>query len=82
MTDNFSFFFHYLEKEKITIDKAEFIYQVQSHPDYPSLLAISDTLGKIALRDNFSQRTARLRQPVVKPSLLSHDVLPTARVPM
>ncbi len=34
-------------------------------------------LGKIALRDSFSQRTARLRSPVLKPLLLLHDVLPT-----
>ena len=33
-------------------------------------------LGKIALRDNFSQRSARLRR-LLEPSLLPHDVLPT-----
>jgi Thioredoxin/Vitamin K epoxide reductase family len=38
-------FFQYLEKEQIPIDKAEFEFQIQSHPDYPSLLAISDTLS-------------------------------------
>ncbi|MEN9655742.1 MAG: hypothetical protein RL311_668, partial [Bacteroidota bacterium] len=37
--------FQYLEKEQITIDKSEFEFQMQSHPDYPSLLAISDTLN-------------------------------------
>ncbi len=37
MTENFSFLFYYLEKENITIDKPEFAYQIQSHPDYPSL---------------------------------------------
>jgi len=37
--------FQYLEKEQISIDKAEFEFQMQSHPDYPSLLAISDTLS-------------------------------------
>ena len=45
MTDNFSFLFQYLKKENITIDQSEFDFQVQSHSDYPSLLAISDTLS-------------------------------------
>lgn len=44
MTDNFSFLFQYLKKEKITIDQNEFIFQLNSHPESPSLLAISDTL--------------------------------------
>ncbi|WP_395056088.1 vitamin K epoxide reductase family protein, partial [Flavobacterium sp.] len=45
MTEKFSFLFHYLKKEKITIDQTEFLFQVQSHTSYPSLLAISDTLS-------------------------------------
>lgn len=45
MTESFNYLFQYLEKEKISIDKEEFEFQVQSHPDYPSLLAISDTLS-------------------------------------
>ncbi|WP_394759987.1 vitamin K epoxide reductase family protein [Flavobacterium sp.] len=45
MTENFPFLFHYLKKEKITIDQTEFLFQVQSHASYPSLLAISDTLN-------------------------------------
>lgn len=44
MTDNYNSLFQYLEKEQITIDKNEFEFQIQSHPDYPTLLAISDTL--------------------------------------
>jgi ABC-type bacteriocin/lantibiotic exporter with double-glycine peptidase domain len=44
MTENFAFLFQYLKKENISIDQNEFIFQVKSHPDYPSLLAISDTL--------------------------------------
>ncbi len=45
MTENYNYLFHYLEKENITIDKNEFEIQIQSHPDYPSLLTISDTLS-------------------------------------
>jgi protein-disulfide isomerase len=45
MTENFSFLFHYLKKEKINIDQNEFHFQVQSHTSYPSLLAVSDTLS-------------------------------------
>lgn len=37
--------FHYLKKENISIDKSEFLFQLQSHPDYPNLLAIVDTLN-------------------------------------
>jgi Thioredoxin/Vitamin K epoxide reductase family len=45
MTDNFNYVFQYLEKENISIDKTEFEFQIQSHPDYPSLLSIADTLS-------------------------------------
>lgn len=45
MTINYNFLFYYLEKEEIIIDKEEFIYQIQSHSDYPSLLSIADTLS-------------------------------------
>ncbi len=41
---NFDYLFQYLERENISIDKTEFLFQVQSHPDYPTLLSISDTL--------------------------------------
>ena len=45
MTENFNSLFQYLEKEEISIDKSEFLFQIQSHPDYPSSLAINDTLN-------------------------------------
>ncbi|WP_086476616.1 hypothetical protein [Arenibacter amylolyticus] len=34
----------YLATQKIKIDKNEFAFLCKSHPDYPSLLAVSDTL--------------------------------------
>lgn len=34
----------YLKSQKIFVDIPEFKYQIETHPDYPSLLAISDTL--------------------------------------
>lgn len=37
--------FLYLEKENISTDKSEYEFQMESHPDYPSLLSISDTLN-------------------------------------
>ena len=45
MNENFNYIFQYLEKEQINIDKPEFLFQIQSHPDYPSLLSIADTLS-------------------------------------
>lgn len=45
MSSNFDFLFNYLEKERISFDKSEFLFQVQSHPNYPTLLSISDTLS-------------------------------------
>lgn len=45
MPENLISLFQYLEKEDINIDKTEFEYQIQSHPDYPSLLSIADTLS-------------------------------------
>lgn len=44
MEKRFDFLFTFLEKEKILINKQEFLFQLQSHPDYPTLLSISDTL--------------------------------------
>jgi len=57
MIQNFNFLFQYLEKEEITIDKKEFEFQIQSHPDYPSLLSIADTLSFFNI-DNGSMRLA------------------------
>lgn len=53
MTENFTYLFQYLEKEELPIDKSEFLFQVQSHPDYPTLLAISDTLNFFSI-ENFA----------------------------
>lgn len=44
MSENFNYLFEYLEKENLKVDKHEFKFQIQSHPDYPSILAIADTL--------------------------------------
>ncbi|OXA99792.1 hypothetical protein B0A75_09715, partial [Flavobacterium oncorhynchi] len=56
----FNFLFQYLKKEEIPLDEPEFLFQVQSHPSYPSLLAISDTLSffnidNAAVRVEFSE---------------------------
>ncbi len=51
MTENSNSLFQYLEKESITIDKFEFEFQVQSHPDYPSILAIADALTFFNIRN-------------------------------
>lgn len=45
MNKEYSFLYRYLEKLKIFIDKNEFEIQIQSHPDCPSLLAITDVLS-------------------------------------
>lgn len=44
MNHNNDFIFSYLRHERININEGEFLFQMQSHPDYPSLLSISDTL--------------------------------------
>ncbi|WP_430409529.1 thioredoxin domain-containing protein [Kordia sp.] len=41
---NIKMLFLYLKKMKIHLDQKEFTFQLESHPEYPSLLAISDTL--------------------------------------
>ena len=45
MVREIDFVFKYLKKVKIKIDEEEFLFQFKSHPDYSSLLAISDTLN-------------------------------------
>ncbi len=45
MNKEYNFLYKYLEKLEIFIDKNEFELQIQSHPDSPSLLAITDTLS-------------------------------------
>lgn len=42
--NNFSFFYNYLNKINVEIDIQEFEMQVFSHPDFPSILAFSDTI--------------------------------------
>ncbi|MCK0132157.1 thioredoxin domain-containing protein [Flavobacteriaceae bacterium F08102] len=44
-TNQFDFIISYLKKEKIKIDFDEFKFQVETHPDFPSLYAFSDTLS-------------------------------------
>jgi len=44
MAETLTPLFYYLNKEDIIIDKQEFLFQIQSHPNYPSLLSISDAL--------------------------------------
>lgn len=43
--DNINNLFNYLNAEQIHLDKEEFEFQFNSHPDYPSLLSLSDTLS-------------------------------------
>ncbi|KAF2329091.1 thioredoxin domain-containing protein [Flavobacterium daemonense] len=45
MSETFTYLFQYLDREQINIDKDEFQFQIQSHPDYPSLVSIIDTLN-------------------------------------
>lgn len=42
--NSFKEFLYYLKHHKISIDVNEFKFQAQAHPNYPSLLALSDTL--------------------------------------
>lgn len=44
MSNKYNYLYQYLEKEEIIIYKKEFEFQIKFHPDYPSLLAIVDTL--------------------------------------
>lgn len=44
MSDNYGSIFIFLKKFSIFVDEAEFKYQMRSHPDYPSMLSVSDTL--------------------------------------
>jgi len=45
MIENNLTLFQYLKSTKINHDEQEFKFQFKSHPDYPSLLALSDTLS-------------------------------------
>lgn len=44
MRETYNYLFQYLEAEGIVLDKNEFLYQMQSHPNYPSTLSVADTL--------------------------------------
>lgn len=44
MAENFNFLFQYLDKVDIILNKPEFEFQIQSHPNYPTLVSIADTL--------------------------------------
>lgn len=41
---NLNYLFKYTNRLGIQIDQNDFVFQYQSHPNYPSLLAVSDTL--------------------------------------
>lgn len=43
--------FNYLDAENINLDREEFNFQFNSHPDYPSLLALSDTLNFFSINN-------------------------------
>jgi len=55
MPENLSALYKYLKQNDIVIDKNEFEFQMKSHPDYPSLLSISDTLDFLNI-ENFVAR--------------------------
>ena len=81
MNFNFNFLFYFLDKEAIPFDKTEFLFQIKSHPDYPSLLAVADTLtffniNNGAIRVDFSniellpnRFVSLLKKPNSKPEL-------------
>ena len=50
MTDYF-YLFKYLKAENININEDTFIEQIYSHPNYPSLLSISDTLNFLLIEN-------------------------------
>ena len=51
MAEKFDFLFKYLKKEGIHVDQNEFNFQIQSHPEYPTLLSISDTLSFFKIKN-------------------------------
>lgn len=55
MNEDFNYLFQYLEKENIVIDKSEFDFQIQSHPDYPTLLSVVDTLSFFNIKNGVLQ---------------------------
>ncbi|XLS30178.1 vitamin K epoxide reductase family protein [Flavobacteriaceae bacterium M23B6Z8] len=53
--DQFEFIIEYLKKENIRIDFDEYKFQTETHPDYPSLLAFSESLSFFNV-DNLATR--------------------------
>ncbi|MFH7000935.1 vitamin K epoxide reductase family protein [Flavobacterium bizetiae] len=51
MSKNFNFLFQYLKKEQIALDHSEFLFQIGSHTNYPSLLSITDTLNFFGIQN-------------------------------
>lgn len=51
MSENIDQLIKYLNSEDLKIDRSEFIFQFESHPDSPSLLAISDTLSFFKIKN-------------------------------
>lgn len=54
-SDQFEFIIEYLKKENIRIDFEEYKFQTETHPDYPSLLAFSESLSFFKV-DNIATR--------------------------
>lgn len=50
--ENFNCLFRYLEAEQIYINKTEFRFQIQSHPQYPHLISIADTLSFFSIKNS------------------------------
>jgi hypothetical protein len=50
--ENFNCLFRYLEAEQIYINKADFRFQIQSHPQYPHLISIADTLSFFSINNS------------------------------
>ncbi|MXS71305.1 thioredoxin domain-containing protein [Flavobacteriaceae bacterium W22] len=44
-SENLEAVISYAQSQSISLDKAEFEFQIESHPDYPSLLAFSDAFS-------------------------------------
>ncbi|RXM42057.1 hypothetical protein [Flavobacterium sp. YO12] len=48
---NFDSIFQYLQKEEITFSKSDFLFEFESHSEFPSLLAVSDTLNFFEIKN-------------------------------
>lgn len=45
LNENIQQIYFYLDFQSIVINKEEFKFQIETHPDYPSLIAFSDGLS-------------------------------------